>query len=171
MSSTSFLSVLHEEKLKHKEHRHQFVKQKLLFIIGLFGIGSLSEIAHFDFWVLLYFIPYVALAYDTYIFSEDFKVKRIGVYIRTQPTYEDSEDAKWEEWLSEKSERREKMALVASLLLTLIALFTSSYLLHSQPGANRFVYGWWLGASIALTLLVFLFAYDRRRRLLSDAPL
>jgi len=82
--SAKFLNKLDEEKFKHKEHRHEFVKQKLMYIIGLFSIGSLNTGDQIDLSVLLYFVPFVALAYDVFIFSEDFKVKRSGVYIRTQ---------------------------------------------------------------------------------------
>jgi hypothetical protein len=41
-SNPEFLSQLDGEKLKHKEHRHEYVKQKLLYVIGLFSLGSLN---------------------------------------------------------------------------------------------------------------------------------
>lgn len=77
-----FLNLLYEEKLKHKEHRHEFVKHKMVFTITLFGLGSVNfnDIANAG--ILLYLVPFVALAFDVYILSEDFKVKRIGLFIR-----------------------------------------------------------------------------------------
>jgi len=83
--SCDFLNNLYEEKLLHKKNRHEYVKQKLIFIIGLFSLGSLKTIeavSKIDLSILLYFIPYVASAYDIYIAAEDFKVKRIGTFIR-----------------------------------------------------------------------------------------
>lgn len=164
-----FLSKLYDEKLKHKEHRHEFVKQKLLFIIGLSSIGSLNNTGHFDFSILLYFIPFVAIAYDVYICSEDFKIKRIGVYVRRTEAFKGTDDANWETWLNEGGENREQMASIASFVLTLITLFSTSYLLHHRDKTDTFVYGWWLGISIAMIVIVYVVAIDKRRRLFVDS--
>lgn len=167
--STNFLNKLDEEKLKHKEHRHEFVKQKLIFIIGLFSIGSLNTGSQIDFTVLLYFIPFVALAYDVFIFSEDFKVKRIGVYIRSESAYSATDEAAWEKWLNKKPEHREQMSIFASIGLTLITMASSSYILcpRNQSG-NLYLFNWWFAASLVLGLVVFGFSLYRRSKLLAD---
>lgn len=167
MPRERFLDELYDEKLKHKEHRHEFVKLKLLFVIGMSGIGSLPNHALIDLSILLYFIPFVALAYDVYIFSEDFKVKRIGLYIRSVPELKAEEDAAWERWLCAKSERREKSSMIASLVLTIVTLFSSSYLLSLRSdGATGFVHVWWLISCAVSIVVVFGFAFYRRDRLL-----
>ena len=38
-----FIKKLYDEQIKHKEHRHEFVKLKLLFTTGLFSLGNLGS--------------------------------------------------------------------------------------------------------------------------------
>jgi hypothetical protein len=165
----NFLDKLDEEKLKHKEHRHEFVKQKLMYIIGLFSLGSLNAGDQINLSVLLYFVPFVALAYDVFIFSEDFKVKRIGIYVRTQESFNASDEAAWEKWLNEKPKHREQMALFASIGLTLITMALSSFLLRPRNQSdNIYLFVWWFAACFVLSLLVFGLSLYRRSQLLAD---
>ena len=169
--SSEFLNNLYEEKIKHKEHRHQFVKNKLLFIISLFSIGSLKNIGgdfNINLSILLYFIPIVALSYDVYIFSEDFKVKRIGVFIRNYCDSKCNDENKWENWLT-ISTNRENLALIASLALTIIAFFASLMILL-MFNEDPFIFNlklllWFISCSL-LIAIVFVYALHRRNKLL-----
>ncbi len=80
-SSEKFLGDLYEEKLRHKGHRKELVLQKLVIVVGLFGIGTI-KIPTVDLTNLLYCVPFVAMACDMYIFAEDFKVKRVGLFVQ-----------------------------------------------------------------------------------------
>lgn len=139
--SAEFLSSLHEEKLKHKQHRVDFVKQKLVFTIGLFSIGSLHQIQLGNGSIilsdLLLLVPFVALAFDIYIFAEDFKIKRIGIFIfdKCKPS---KEEKWWEDWLS-LPKHREQTALVASVMLTIVALVAALHVLHAFVGLKETV--------------------------------
>lgn len=150
----TFLSHIYEEKIEHKKHRNEFVKQKLMFIIGLFSIGSLNASSQVDLTKLFYLIPFVALAYDVYIFSEDFKVKRIGVFIRRQKKLDESLDCAWENWLKNGEKNREHMALYASLALTVLTMISSSYLIHSHK-PDMFFYVWWFAIATVCGITVF----------------
>ncbi|MCA9377245.1 hypothetical protein KC685_04995 [Candidatus Dojkabacteria bacterium] len=167
-SDLEFLESLHEEKLKHKEHRVQFVKQKLLFTIGLFSIGALKQInlggSNVELSDLLLFVPIVALAFDIYIFAEDFKVKRIGIYIfeKCNPS---KAEKNWEDWLSQPK-HREKTALFASVMLTVVALIASFLVLQSFAASvnmkssnllsnNTENIFWWFLISAASISLIF----------------
>lgn len=43
-----FIEHLYNEKLKHKEHRHEFVKQKLTFIVGIFSLSFINTTFKFQ---------------------------------------------------------------------------------------------------------------------------
>lgn len=76
-----FLEQLYNEKEIHKEHRHKHLLYKLSFVLAIFGFGSLG--LKIDILKpLIYLVPFVALCHDIYIFSEDYKVKRIGYFIK-----------------------------------------------------------------------------------------
>lgn len=181
---TDFLKNLYEEKLKHKEHRHVFVMQKLLFIIGLFGLGALeikiggppSESGlTLKTSILLYLIPFVAAAYDVYIFAEDFKVKRIGLFVRITQIDACQDEIQWERWVSS---HREEMAEKASKLLTFLALLASTSLiyfgvLNPEPGCLKFYYPdgpfWiWLAISGVFVFGVYV-VYRELKKVLTQA--
>ena len=164
--SYDFLNNLYEEKLLHKKNRHEYVKQKLIFVIGLFSVGSLKTIGvktQVDLSVLLYFIPYVASSYDIYIAAEDFKVKRIGTFIRRHAGEQCHEEKAWERWLNDK-EHRESLALWASVCLTVISLLASALLLFLQK-TNLKIFILWLLISLIACISVFLIARRERNTL------
>ncbi|MCK6691929.1 MAG: hypothetical protein L6Q97_07485 [Thermoanaerobaculia bacterium] len=132
-----FLKNLYDEKLRHKEHRHLFVKQKMLYIASLFGLGLIKikiQETTIETTLLLYLVPVVAMAYDVYILAEDYKVKRIGLFIRISRNIESNEGAgtcneeiNWEKWVSNF---REPLAAFSSLFMSIftsIAAFISIF--------------------------------------------
>lgn len=139
--NAAFLESLYEEKLRHKDHRHTFVVQKLLFIIGLFGLGVLDikgggDNILFNNGFLLYLVPFVALAYDLYIHAEDFKVKRIGFFVRTREKQTvGGIEIDWEKWVSS---HREGLAEQASKALTWIASLTAFLLILLLDATHPF---------------------------------
>ena len=135
--NVEFFKKLYEEKLKHKEHRHIFVVQKLLFIIGLFGVGMYnSKIGDkgeipLQTSLLLWLIPFVCAAYDTYIFAEDYKVKRIGLFVRMQLQKQKIKEILLEElnWEKFVSNYREPHAAKASLWLSIISSIAAALII------------------------------------------
>lgn len=79
----AFYKSLYDEKLKHKEIRNQFIFQKVIFCATLFGVSSFSEPSNVvNLSYLLILIPLITFACDCYIYSEDYKVKRIGSFLK-----------------------------------------------------------------------------------------
>lgn len=79
MDST-FISHLHDEKLKAQEFRTKFVIRKLIFASVLLGAGSSA--LNNDIHLLLFIVPFIALIFDFQIMGEDYSVKRIGLYLK-----------------------------------------------------------------------------------------
>jgi hypothetical protein len=149
----SLLDQLRREIMHHKEKRASFVLQKLTFVVGLFGAGSIRFPPEVDLSLLLYAIPLVALAYDVYISAEDYKVKRIGHFLRTSE-YASEYERKWEEYVDV---RREPLAAWASLLLTLITTLSSAGVIYSLKREVSWWLAIWLTCSLLATGLVSLY--------------
>jgi len=169
-----FLKSLYDEKMIHKEHRHKLLKQKMAFMVGLLGIGSLktSNLCNtkLQLFQILYIAPFIMLAFDLYLFSEDFKVKRVGDFLSTQKSLCKIELA-WEKWLM--NGHREPLAAWTSFFITLLAFIWAIINLCPQNekvlnvfwGKYYVNFKIWLG--LVVTCKIFVFSYGRtvRKRL------
>ena len=162
--SEQFLIDLYEEKLKHKGHRLQLLLQKLFFIVGLFGAGTI-KIANVDLNNLLYFVPFVAMAYDMYIFAEDFKVKRVGLFVQLISNVTCEDERQWESWVGS---HREPLAVFASLVLTVIALLASAAVVYLTIPDHTVLFIW-LPLSLLAILSIFFYAWMTRSELRNAA--
>jgi hypothetical protein len=129
-----FLEQLYNEKELHKQHRHGYVVQKLTFVTALFGLGSLA-VRGTELTPLLFLVPVVALCFDIYIFAEDYKVKRIGAFIKEVKKVRVGDcvsDIEYE-WELYASRYREPFAWRASLITTVAVYIASGAVL------------WWRG--------------------------
>ncbi|MBI3579769.1 MAG: hypothetical protein HY276_09625 [Ignavibacteriales bacterium] len=158
--SLAFLNNLYEEKLKHKEHRMNYVVKKILFTVGLFGLGS-SQIPPINLTPFLYLIPFVALACDLFIFAEDFKVKRIGIFVQKYCSFSCPDEKNWERLVNDY---REPLAVFASFILSLIVLFASIFAVFATKPDRKFFVYWYL-LSIAATLFSFYYAWAAQKKL------
>jgi hypothetical protein len=153
--SLQFLEHLYKEKEIHKEHRHKHVMHKLVLSSTFFGLGQFSGMAGVSS-LFLYVVPLIALVHDLYIFAEDYKVKRVGFFLRQLRQQVEGlacpEEILWEQkWLRK---HRERWAYWASFTYTLIitvfaavAIFAFDYSasLHPQPIAfapSQIVFTW-----------------------------
>ncbi len=168
-----FLEQLYTEKELHKEHRYKYVIYKLSFVTTLFALGSLDlgNIMR----SLIYLVPIVALCYDIYIFSEDYKVKRIGVFLlfakedpkvseKVKQTISDME-IEWEKWVKN---HRDRWAYLASLIITIVAIVGSALIValdaFRQFSLHRlFLLIFWFLFMIVSIILVFYYGRALRR--------
>jgi hypothetical protein len=167
-----FLEQLYNEKEMHKEHRHALLLRKLTFIIGLTGLGTLRS-KDITFMPLLFLVPAIALCYDVFIFAEDFKVKRIGKFVREIGEGKDAEvsqpvskiEREWERWLCAPG-RREPMGYWASLVITCVASGMCVAIVWLRTETHNFVMGYFLGFwTIAVLVgIILIFAYSRQAR-------
>lgn len=112
-----FLKSLHDEKIRMQAERATYITNKLAFVIGMFGLGSL-KISTLDFHWLLYLIPLVAIGYDLYIRAADSSIKKIGAFLREQPISGTANSEKaWEQF---SAKCRDSLAPIANTLFTFI---------------------------------------------------
>ena len=100
MPNSDFLRRLRNEIIHHKEKRAEFVLRKLAFVAILFGVGSIELNAYKETTPFIPFLlPYIALAFDIFIFSEHYKVQRAGAFIRMYRYASDAERS-WKKWFT-----------------------------------------------------------------------
>lgn len=166
----AFIEHLYAEAMLHKEHRHKHVLRKLLLTASLFGLGGLNISTGSD--AFLFFVPFVALAHDLYIFAEDYKVKRVGLFIKH--LHEEGHEAisalefEWEDdWLGTR-DYREKWAYRASLVYScLVDLFAFVQLIRPYwfegELLDRQLFVAWSAIVALSTICVFNYAQSLRK--------
>lgn len=168
--SEKFVEHLYKEKEIHKEHRHKHLLHKLFLSSSFFGIGQFSGIDS-AYHLFLYIAPFIALIHDVYIFSEDYKVKRVGVFFRNKgrnfAASVCKEELAWEDYVSQ---HREKWAYRGSFAYSLvITVFSCVALFKLSPqvsgGINLLFYSTWVVLCIAGFLVVFKYATSLEKKI------
>lgn len=156
MEETEFIKHLHEEKLKAQETRAMYTEKKLAYVTALLGVGTIS-ITAFEANAILYVVPFVAAAFDLYILSEDYSVKRIGAYLGARS--KDITEQSWETWLHDN---RDPFAPTAMLILSILLLVGAGIIIWAaSDGPNVGLLIVWA----ILALLVNLILYYRYKKL------
>jgi len=110
------------------------------------GIGSISITGRFDTLWVLYLAPFVAFAFDLYIYGEDFGVKRAGAFMRKASTNAPPNEKGWEEFVSRN---RDPLTKVAGAILSFLVLVAAAIGLWAA-GKDSPWYWTWVGCSVAV---------------------
>lgn len=164
---TRFLKHLHEEKLRIIETRTKYTLQKLAFVTGLMGLGSLNiTVGKIDFSYLVYLAPWVAIAFDFYIMGEDYSVKRIGAFLKTLSLARS--ERQWEQWVADN---RDPFAPWAMPMLTTLIFLGAALIAYQQPGMTQELpFKIWLVLTGLPSWLSFVHYRRLRKRVLKKAP-
>lgn len=131
MENNDFLNSLRQEIINTQNHRFKFAIQKLIFITGLLGVGSIAkEISgETDFKYLIYFVPFVSFMFDIYILGENFGIRRIGNYLKFANNV--SKDEKYWEYILNipKNANRDIFAVQGNFFSTFISIILSFFLI------------------------------------------
>jgi len=85
-NDNEFLRALHEEKIRTQGERAGYLTQKLALVTVLLGLSIVNVRLGFeDIYWLLYFIPMLAVCYDLFFMSADWRIKRIGAFLGRHP--------------------------------------------------------------------------------------
>ena len=164
---SKFVPHLRAEKLQTLDTRAKYALQKLAFVTGLLGLGSLNlTVGRIDVSTLLFLAPWVAIAFDLYILGEDYSVKRIGAFLKAASP--DAAERHWETWVAD---RRDPFAPWAMPLLTTLVYAGAALIAAQQPGvAGRPAFIAWLVLTPLPSWLAFAYYHRLRRRALDGAP-
>lgn len=126
LHQNEFLQALHNEKVKTQSERADYTKNKLAFVIGLFGLGSL-KIGDVESHWILYLIPLVAIGYDLYIRAADVSIKKMGAFLRFNSVTTKSE----KEWENFSAKYRDTIAPIANTLFTLVVTIVAAMYIYA----------------------------------------
>ena len=142
-----FLGQLRQEVLLHKGKRATFILGKLAIVVPLLALGAVQIDGLENRW-LLYALPFVALSFDVYIAAEDFRVKRVGAFLRAYADVPRGE-RDWERFVSR---HRAHGTLATTCGVTALATLGAAALLWIDRGATWYGGALWLLAAAALLL-------------------
>ncbi|OGI21118.1 MAG: hypothetical protein A2255_06690 [Candidatus Melainabacteria bacterium RIFOXYA2_FULL_32_9] len=159
-------TFLREEIVDTQQKRRECCIRKMAYIVGLFGAGSLFTLSAYTYGsiILLFLTPLIALAFDIYIVSEDFCVKRIGNFLKTREPEESPEYTEWEKFVELNDDTLFPMAF----WLTTVLIYAASYFtLRSLPGVNpALIKTWSIAILSGVSLLAAFSLYLRERPVL-----
>ena len=148
-----FFKGLRDEIAAKQLRRTVYIRMKLTFIIGLFGIGSLS-IAGSPTKSLFYLITLVVLIFDLYIIGEDFTIKRAGMFLQCNPDVP-QEERRWEKIVFAN---RNPVGGVAALLSSMFVLIPAGIVLWNPKGNGMFYWAW-VGASSFVIIGTWIYSH------------
>jgi hypothetical protein len=146
---------LRAEITELRKLRHDLIMRKFAFLTAFMGTGAINIIsssqASLNFDVLLFLVPFVAIAFDFYIFVEDYRVKRAGEFLKrlqNLPNIDESQKIEgiWEEFVTANPI---KGATFAFFVVTLIYAVSSLLLLLTLG------HKWWILACWFTVALFF----------------
>jgi hypothetical protein len=138
-SLNEFLQTLHNEKSETMIERSRYVREKIVFILGIMGFGSLNfGIAGIHSLSILYMVPLVAFGYDLYINAADEGIKRIGAFFGAQKSCSTTSEKNYEKYVRI---RRGKNAPIANVLFSLIGTIGAGFMLFLSDG--MIIQLWW----------------------------
>lgn len=149
-----FLKDLRAEVISTQQRRHQYIRAKVVFVVGLLGVGVLSP-GNTPTNLVLYLTTIVVLIFDLYILGEDFGVKRAGTFFRLSriaPT----EERRWERLVHHN---RDPFSAAANVLSSLFVLLAATIGLWGTESGKQFFW-FWIAANF--TVIGFLWWYGRR---------
>jgi len=161
---TGFLGQLRQEVLLHKGKRATFILSKMAFVALLFALGAIQVDGMESRW-LLYALPFLALAFDVYVSAEDFKVKRVGAFMRAYVGVS-RDERDWERYVSR---HRAQGMLATTFIVTFIVALGAGGVLWAQasdaglvavPLSSWRVWGIWL--AVVAVLLAGAYVYHRQ---------
>ena len=136
------IDKLRSEIQEGKKMRHEFALRKFAFLTALLGGGALINKVPPDFsvnlaWLLL-LVPIVAIAFDIYILTEDYRIKRAGEFLRLNST---NIEKKWEEFCQKNPNHLSSLAFA---FVTLIYLLGAGFILKQNqlPTIQAYFWGW-----------------------------
>jgi hypothetical protein len=166
--SDDISSILRNEINDCKKMRHEIVMKKFAAITLLLGISALPEnlfgIERTVFTVLLYLVPFVAIAFDIYLFVEDYRIKRAGQFLQYKAKNVSPDEKAWEEFTMLHSNIAADIAFV---LVTLIYFLGAIFLLYNAKGIGKIDY-FWIVSIILIESMLFIFQVRLNKVLSKD---
>lgn len=170
MDNSHFVDHLRSEKLRTQDARGGYSEKKLVYATTLLGVGSLGvnlgqigSLGPVNLGLLLYLVPWVAIAFDLYILGEDYSVKRIGKFLADNTA--DPLEKTWEAWIAK---RRDPFAPLAMPVLTTLILVAAAIMLWVGGSADTSVYWIWIVVTASVTWGLSRFYRRVRRRALAE---
>jgi hypothetical protein len=155
-NDNEFLRALHEEKIRTQSERSGYLNQKLALVTVLLGLSIVNMRLGFqDIYWILYFIPMLAVCYDLFFMSADWRIKRIGAFLGRHPmSLAGDAEKQWEDFcVSYQDGITSFTNMLFSCLVTLAAgAFVLSLQAPLISRESKILFAAWLVISLLVTV-------------------
>jgi hypothetical protein len=155
-----FRARLRNELVSSQQTRAALIRQKLVFIIGTLGLGTVSRSWH-DSPSMLYLVPLIATVFDLYVAGEDFGVKRAGAYLSSSSLSAAADEMAWERFAEANRDHFSRIANPLASVLALLGAAGVLWLTERESG----IYWLWLLGFLAVIGLVWTASHVRNCRI------
>jgi hypothetical protein len=161
-----FANRLRSEIWEAQKRRHDLLMRKLAFTTGLLGVGSLGIVVgskqQINLTLLLYLVPFVAIAYDFYIVDEGYGIKRAGQFLGRDDSGASESERKWEKFVQR---HRNRLSPVAHYIVTM-TLIAGAFVSLLQSASSKLVLFIWLALVALVEAMLAAYSLWLGRRLL-----
>lgn len=158
-----FFKDLRDEILTKIQLRTKIMMAKLAFVIGIFGVSVFSSKDGQA--VLLYLISLVVFSYDFLILSEDYGIKKGGLFLRLNSDAP-LQERNWERFCHES---RDWFRYASGLFSSLFPVLASGVILFPEHKSSRFFY-FWVAFNVGSFIGVWFLASKKNRDLDKITP-
>ncbi len=154
-------SKLRAEIQEEKKMRHDFVLKKFSFLTIMSGSGALTDKlpTGIDLTWLLLLVPIVAIAFDFYITTTDYRIKRAGKFLQLKASSDEEK-----EWEIHCKNHPNYLSTAAFAFVTLIYLFGAGFILKQDAPPEMQNYLWiWFSVVILIELCLVVVSSNLRK--------
>lgn len=110
---------------------------------------------------MLLLVPIVAIAFDFYILTEDYRIKRAGEFLRRKGIEIEKDEKEWEKF---SKLHPNLLSTAAFAFVTLIYLLGAGFILN-QSGSEilKDIFWWWVGSVVIVELFLVATSISLRR--------
>ena len=175
-----FHQSLYDEKMKHKEYRFKYVTNKITFASTTFVASfTFAGFEKSELSLLLLLVPIICFAIDFQIVAEDYRIKRIGTFIKKSSDFDIDfliSDVKWEKYLSGNNEKnRERYGgftpFILSIMLCIVSIICIFDIYYKWKMPKTFINSlplFFLVALSVITNIIIIITSIRYRRIGKD---
>jgi hypothetical protein len=152
---TDIFEKLRAEITDQRKLRHDLIMRKFAFLTAFMGTGAINLVSKsqttLNFGMLLFLVPFIAIAFDLYIFVEDYRIKRAGEFLKQLANHPGADEKQriegsWEDFVERNPNKGSTFAFFVVTLIYTVASFLLLVMLD---------YEWWLLISCFSVALIF----------------
>ena len=129
---SDFFNKLREDMLQTRQRRFQYQITKVTSLGGLIGVASLLT-QGLPVETIFYIIPFIAMAFDFFILSESFTLRRMAAFVQSYKQEARDAESQWEKFARMNPDRFSSVANFIVTTASCLGCFLMLLSLNQRP--------------------------------------